>query len=142
MRAAPTLAILVAIGTLALGQSKPHTPKVGSPERKAILDAVRPHVGKQLGSKKVVFVPQDFRVLGNWAFLFGEPREANGKPLNLKGTQFEQLAKDGVWDPNVSALLKKSNGKWTVLACVVGATDVPWVEWPQKYKAPKAIFPL
>lgn len=33
------------------------------------------------------------------------------------------------------------NGKWTVKAADVGATDVEWLEWPATYGAPASIFP-
>lgn len=115
------------------------TPKVGSPERKALMDALRLPVEKQL-KKKVVFKVDHLKVQGDWAFLTGVPQQANGKAMDYRNTPYQALIDDGVFDNWICALLRKEHGKWQVLTFQIGATDVPWVGWSEEYKAPAAIF--
>jgi hypothetical protein len=49
----------------ALAQSQPHTPEKGTPERKAILDAVR----KYRKAPQEVYTPNGFNVLKGWAYV-------------------------------------------------------------------------
>jgi hypothetical protein len=46
----------------------------------------------------------------------------------------------GAFDDSIVALLQQVGGKWRVVQYVIGATDVPYVDWDKKYHAPKAIF--
>lgn len=135
------LSILFVLATLTAQAQKATTPKIGSPERKAIMDALRVPVQKDFKGQKLVFKVENLKVLNGWAFLWGAPTAPNGKELSYKGTKFEEAVKEGFYDNNISALLRKEKGKWKVKVYVVGATDVPWVEWPEQYKAPKSIFP-
>jgi hypothetical protein len=36
--------------------------------------------------------------------------------------------------------LRNVKGKWKVVQYVIGATDVPYVDWDKEYGAPRAIF--
>lgn len=140
MRSAFVLVTLLVVSS-AFGQSKIYTPKVGSVERKAILDGFREKLKKPLSNKPVVFKVQSLKTDGQWAFYYGAPRQPNGKMLNYKGTEFEDAYNSDAFDDNCGALLKRSGKKWTVKAWFLGATDVPWVDWPEHFKAPKGIFP-
>jgi hypothetical protein len=71
----------------------------------------------------------------------GLPRNAKGKLLDYKGTDYEQAIKDGLFDDGMCALLKKEKGKWKVVAWALGSTDVPWDGWDKEFKAPRALFP-
>src|SRR5215213_5297693 len=67
------------IASAASGQIA-YTPEKGSPERKAIMDALRIPVEREL-KQKIVFVADDFRVQGTWAFVGGRPQNpAGGEP--------------------------------------------------------------
>jgi hypothetical protein len=125
----------------AFAQGKPSTPKPGSKERKAIMDTLRVPVEKDL-KKKVVFKVDTLNVLGEWAFLRGVPQQPDGKPMNYKGTVYQQALEDGAFDDGISALLRKVKGKWKVITYVIGATDVTWATWHEDYKAPRAILGL
>jgi len=79
-----TVLLLAAIWTRsAFGE--PFTPAVGSPERKAICDAVREHVLTKMAEKKppmkVLFQVGTLRVEGPWAWFEGFPVQANGNRL-------------------------------------------------------------
>lgn len=53
---------------------------------------------------------------------------------------YQDAVDSGAFDDGIVALLRKVNGKWTVVQYVIGATDVPYVDWDKKYRAPKGIF--
>jgi ketosteroid isomerase-like protein len=115
-----------------------HTPEKGSAQRAAILNALRVPVEKDL-KQKITFVTDNFKVQGNWAFVSGEPQTpAGGKP-SLKGTAWD--GQEDMFDDNFFGLLKKIGGRWKVVKHALGCTDVCYLDWWLKYKAPKAIFP-
>lgn len=117
------------------------TPAIGSPERKAIFDALRVATAKSLARKPVKFSVKWLKLQDNWAFTYGKPVKPDGSAFDYRGTPHWEALQQGVFDDNFFALLQKRSGKWTVREWVIGATDVPWVDWPEKHKAPKAIFP-
>jgi len=57
--------LLMTAGQVARAQSGSYTPKKGSPERKAILDAVRKH----RKAPDEVYTPTEFNVLKGWAYV-------------------------------------------------------------------------
>jgi hypothetical protein len=119
---------------------KVHTPAKGSAERAAILGALRVPVEKDL-KQKIVFNAEHFNVLGNWAFLSGEPQSAGGGRPDYRKTKYEGALDAGMFDNNFFALLKKTGGKWKVVKYLIGCTDVCYLSWQKDYKAPKAVFP-
>ncbi len=131
-------AMLVLTGS-ALAQGV-YTPEKGSPERKAILDALRIPVEKEL-KQQIVFVADNFNVKGNWAFIGGDPQSQDGGKPNYRGTPYQEAIEDEIFDNNFFALLKKTGGKWKVVTYAIGCTDVCYSDWWSRYKAPKTIFP-
>jgi hypothetical protein len=123
----------------AAAQGEVSTPRSGDRERRAILDALRVPVEKELGPK-VVFKVDHLKVQGGWAFLRGVPQRPGGRAVDYRGTVYGQALEDGVFDDWVCALLRKRGGKWQVVKYVVGATDVPYVGWDEEFGAPAAIF--
>ena len=91
--------------------------------------------------QKVVFVVTHLNATTDWAFVFGTPKGANGKPINYKKSDYKEQFDSGAFDENFGALLRKKSGKWTIVTWFFGATDVPWIDWHEKYKAPESIFP-
>lgn len=137
----PALCLLGLLPVFALGQARPYTPKPGSFERKLLMDTLRVPVEARL-HRPVIFQVQTLRVQNGWAFLAVTPRQPNGKPLNYKGTIYQQAIKHGTFDDAVTALLHKTDSKWRVVTFNIGATDVVYVTWPKQYHAPRALFPL
>ena len=115
-----------------------YTPEKGSAERKAILDALRVPVEKQL-KQKIVFVTDKLNVQGTWAFVSGQPTTPSGDRPSFKGTVFE--GEEDMFDNNFFGLLRKKGRRWTVVTHALGCTDVCYADWWRRYKAPKAIFP-
>ena len=135
------LSVLLMLGAViaANGQSV-YTPDRGSAERKAILDAVRTPVEREL-KQKIVFAASTFNVLGNWTFIFGTMQTPEGGQPDFSRTKYDQAQRDGFFDNNFQALIKKTAGKWTVVKYQIGCTDVCYTEWWRQYRAPKSIFP-
>ena len=117
-----------------------YTPEKGSAERKAITDALRVPVEKKL-KQSVVFNIDHLKVQEDWAFLYGAPRRPNGGKVDYSKTSYAEAQRLGMFDDNISALLHKVRGRWTVVKYVIGATDVPYIGWDEKYGAPSGIFP-
>ena len=124
-----------------LGGATAYTPEKGSPERKAIVDALRIPVEKKL-KQSVIFKIDHLKVQDGWAFLTGAPQKPDGGAIDYRGTAYQEAVNAGAFDNGVVALLRNVNGKWKVIQYVIGATDVPYVEWDKTYKAPRTIFPF
>ena len=133
------LPALLLTAAAALAQKGAYTPAPGSAERKAINEALRAPVERELG-QKVVFKVDQLKVQGGWAFLRGVPQTPAGGQLDYKATSYRQQVEEGMFDDGVVALLRKQGGRWRVVKYVIGATDVPYVSWDKDYKAPAAIF--
>lgn len=106
-------------------------PKIGSPERKAIMDSMRAPVTDYAG--KAVKFTGNVRQMGNWARFFGNVAPADGKPVKVEG-----IAADMELD-FVALLQKDAEGNWQTLHWgFAGDTSVmeearenfPKVPWP------------
>jgi hypothetical protein len=124
-----------------LGGTTTYTPEKGSPERKAIVDALRVPIEKKL-KQPVIFKIDHLKVQSGWAFLLSSPQKPDGGAIDYRGTVYQDAVDAGAFDNGVVALLRNVNGKWKVIQYVIGATDVPYVDWDKTYRAPRAIFPL
>ena len=93
-------------------------PAPGSAQRRAILDALRPAIERQLGPD-VEFVVRQMRVAGGWAFVMADPQRRGGRPIDGRRyfANFEDM--DGL---TVTALLRFRRG-WTLVDYAIGATD-------------------
>ena len=131
------ITVIVLAAVIASAQAV-YTPEKSSAERKAVLDALRIPVERDL-KQKIVFVADHFKVQGNWTFVSGRPTTPNGERPNLKGTAWEDA--EDLFDDNFFGLLRKRNGRWSVVKYALGCTDVCYLDWWRLHKAPKAIFP-
>lgn len=93
-----------------------HTPTRASPERAALMDALRVVVEPKLGSD-VVFVVTDLKVKGDWAFGVLEPTHRDGSAIALEATpmvrndggnedMFDGLRTEAIW--------RLADGHWRV----------------------------
>lgn len=134
-------ALLMALTSLtAVAQSAAYTPGKASAERKAIANALRVPVEKKV-KQSVVFKIDHLKVQDGWAFLLGAPRRTDGGQIDYSQTEYAEAKREGMFDDNIMALLHKVNGKWQVVEYIIGATDVAYIGWDEKYHAPSAIFP-
>jgi hypothetical protein len=130
---------LITLGLSVSAQTVQH-PDKGSAERTALLDTLRLPVEKEL-KQNIVFVINQINVQGQWAFVDGRLRTTDGKVPKWKGTPYAQAAGYGAQSDGISALLKRSGTGWRIVTKAIGCTDVCYVDWWRRYKAPKAIFP-
>lgn len=97
-----------------------HTPKPGSRERSAIMDALRIPLTKSHRGKRITFTRVDeFRVGGGWAHLNAATVDANNKPLGPDPSEPYM---------SLSALLHLEKGRWRVVEWIY-AGDVIEIEW-------------
>jgi hypothetical protein len=115
------------------------TPAENSPESAAILKALSVPVSKDL-KQEITFSTEKLKVEGNWAFVSGQAKNAEGGAPNWKLTKYQEFIKSGDFEDNLFALLKKTNGKWRVVTYMMNCHDVCYLDWDKRYKAPKAII--
>jgi len=97
------------------------SPSPNSPQRRAILDALRPAVARALGSP-VEFVVTTARVHDGWALVVAEPQRPGGGRIDIRRAyprDWENM--DGL---TVTAILRFRGGRWTLVDHGIGATDV------------------
>jgi hypothetical protein len=135
------MAVLLALRVCGSGLAAEgsYTPKPGSPERKQIIGAFREVVEREL-KKPLLFRIDALKVQDGWAFLRGVPLEKSGKPMDYRGTPYQESIVAGTFDDWVCALLHKKGDRWRVVAHAIGATDVPFVDWAERCHAPPGIF--
>ena len=133
------MALLVVVAALAgpVSAEAVSTPKPGSPERKAILDAVRGPIEKEL-KQEVIFRVNHLKVKDGWAFLKGQPRTKDDKPIDYRGTPFEEQAKEA--DELLVVVLRHKNDRWEVVKHELFTTDVWWHGIHKELEAPIEIF--
>ena len=125
-------AVFVLLANIASAQDKVVSPGQGTPERKLILDALRPKLEAELKTE-LVFVVSDIRVSADWAFVMAQPQRKDGKKLDGKkiyGESWEHM--DGF---TLTAVLRKKANQWTVLEYGIGATDVWWQSYCEQKSA-------
>lgn len=118
--------------TVTRSETKPHEPKAGTAERKAILDALRQPVDKvkkdmlkdspKEQAQTLVFTVETLSVLENWAYVV---------------VSYTPDFAEGV----ATAVLHRENDEWKVKDLSF-ADDVPaYSSLAERLKAPRAIFP-
>jgi len=100
------------------------TPSPGSPERRAILDALRMELG-HLAGPDLVFVVGHLKVHTGWAWIHAFPQSHDGR------SRYE----------DVSALLRKQKGRWSVQHLESGGEDCAEELDAGHCGAPAARFP-
>jgi len=134
------LALAIAAASAGPAAAQVETPGRGSPLRAAILDALRPMVAAEVGPP-VEFVVDQLRVLGPWAFVSARPQRPGGGAIDYSRTKYREAVAAGAFGDEAIALLHQTSGSWVVYEYSLGATDVPWVDWPDQYHLSPDLFP-
>lgn len=122
--------VVALVGTLLAGaagaQQPAYTPAAGSPERRAIFDALRA-AGQDRGR---VYVPSHLKVADGWAWVVAEPRSRDG------ASRFEPER----------ALVRREGARWSVVARPCGEEACDDARETARIRAafpraPAAIFP-
>lgn len=94
----------------------------GSPERRAILDALRPPIQQRLGGP-VEFVVRTVRVQDGWALVIALPRRPGGAEID--GRRYYDAEEWDVMDGlTVNGVLRYSGGRWRLVDHAIGPSDV------------------
>lgn len=130
------LAILLVLFTASVARADFIEPPRGSADRKALMDALRPHAEWVLG-KPVEFVVDELRLARGQglpnpvAFAMVRAQRPGGGRIDLANTP--GVAR-GDYDPgfmdgsSFQALYRKVGDTWVAVHWVVGATDVWWYD--------------
>lgn len=125
---------------LLLGPAKIYEPKLGSKERKAIMEGLRQVVGPTV-KQPVVFKTDWIRSNGEWAFLNGTPQRPNGGELDYSKTQYAENIREGMFGGGFTAIMHRKEKRWSAVEWTLGATDVPWDGAWKRLKLPRGLFP-
>lgn len=124
----------------AVGQDAIRRVPTGDPQRRVLLDTIRPAIEGHIG-QPVRFVVDKLQVQGDWAFYAGHIQQPNGRPIDFSRTPYAEALEEGMFDgPNTYALLRRTGGQWRLVDWVVGPTDVTYAGWPDEYGAPESLF--
>ena len=113
---------------------------VGDPQRRVLLDSIRPAIESHIG-QPVQFVVDTLQTQGDWAFYAGRIQQPNGRPIDFSRTPYAEALEEGMFDgPSTYALLRRQGARWRLVDWVVGPTDVTYAGWPSEYGAPESLF--
>lgn len=140
LRKSLIILFVVLVSTVCAFAQAVRTPADGSAERRAILDALRTPVEKEL-KQKIKFVVETLRVQGSWSFVGGVPQAENGGWPNYLATEYQEAIDNEMFDNNIFALLKNTDGEWKVVTYSIGCTDVCYAGWWRDHSAPRKVFP-
>jgi hypothetical protein len=101
-----------------------HTPPVGSAERHAVLEALRPSIEAQF-RVPIAFVPHMLCVSEGWAVILADPQRKGGGQVPWQRVMSQ--AEYDIGGIEVSAVLRYRNDRWNLVESAYGATDV-WYE--------------
>lgn len=121
------LALLFFVGAAPAAAQSWREPARGTPERRALMDAVRPWAEELFGAP-VEFVVYELRVAGGLAFAYLGAQRPGGGPIDMATTPFAlRVGSDQVLDdPDLSVLMRLEAGDWVLVERVPGPTDAWW----------------
>jgi len=141
MRRLVVVILGLVIGSAALAQSW-YEPARGTPERRDLMDAIRPHVEWVLGAP-VEFVVDELRVSGNLGFAMLTAQRPGGAPIDVgrtPGLEWGMFEPD-LGDPTqVQVLYKKSGAVWVAVHHGLASTDV-WFAWEPFCREYRPVIP-
>jgi hypothetical protein len=108
-------------------------PAVGE-DRAAILNALRVPVSAALRTT-VEFVVSRARICGNWAFVIATPQNKGGGAIRWAGTVCA-----GDTSHLAGGLMRRQGETWNLVEYALCPSDVAWSDWPERFRAPKALF--
>jgi hypothetical protein len=103
-------------------------------DRAALMDALRTPVSSKLDTV-VEFVVEKARICGDWAFVVATPQRKGGGEIRWAGTVCA-----GDTSHLAGGLMRRRGPAWSLIEYALCPSDVAWVDWPQKFGAPRALF--
>lgn len=101
---------------------------VGSALRKELFALARPKIEREAG--QAVRFQGTMQQREEWVFFKGTIVDAHGAAIPVGPGESAETA----------ILWEQRKGKWTVLEAVTGFTDVIWLDWTEKHRAPSVLF--
>jgi len=132
--------IIVALSMVLIGCAQTEKePSAASSGWASPVEAVRPAVEQVIGMP-VTFEINALRRNEEWAYLIAVPRTESGAAIDYTDTAFAEDVREGYFDDWLCALVRKgSYGKWHLVAMSIGATDAPFMDWPERYGVPRQL---
>jgi hypothetical protein len=97
------------------------------------VQVVQAAVERELGVAVMLDV-HDQRTDGEWFFLTATPLTPDGNRIDYATTRLADRAMGGEFDDWLCALLRASDQRaWDLVELEIGATDVPFVDWPDRH---------
>jgi hypothetical protein len=129
------VAILISFPLILKADEGIVSPPMGDPVRKAIADALRIPVEKDL-KKKVIFKIEKLNLWKSWAFFYGAPLQPGGKAMDYRGTRYQKAINAEMFDDNICALFHNAKDGWQVVKYEIGRTDSCFGEYERENKIP------
>ncbi len=116
------------------------TPEAGSPERKAIMDALRAPFERALG-QPVIFAVSLLKVSEGWAAVRVQPKTPSGGEIDYRRTKYRKQLEEDMFDPTGEALLRRqgASGPWRIIEWKFGGTDTALSAWVNSHGAPQSL---
>jgi len=142
---------IVAAGLALLGACSPPTPQpsdessadiaASDTQSDPLAIALTPVLSEDIGRPVSVSV-QTSAVDGDWGWIVAQPWTADGTQIDWSQTRHAERAREGLLDGGgmTYALMRRENGRWSVVEFVVGPTDAAWAEWAQRHGAPASLM--
>lgn len=116
-----------------------YTPARGTAERRAIMDAARVPMTRELG-QRVIFQVSELRTDGTWCYLEAEPLNPDDSRLDWSASAYAQDWANDMMSDLVMVLLRRQGSGWHVIDYVIGPTDVYWHNWVDDHGLPEELF--
>lgn len=116
----------------------PITPKPDSEQYRDILAAVIDPVEDAV-HQPVTLKVKHLKVENGWAFLDALPVTKAGKPIDYRGTMYQDWVDET--DEVLWVLLRYKRDRWYIVEKIFFTAEATWTEWPQYFRAPPGIFP-
>ena len=133
------LSILSVIVLLFLSGCQQTNP--GHAKTTSVVEVVQAAVAQELNMEVSLNV-ETLRQNDEWAFVSGVPLTAAGQPVDYSRTKFADAIREGYFDDGFVALAKRKRegvDDWQLTALSLGATDAPFVSWPEQFGAPREL---
>jgi hypothetical protein len=137
MERTPVAAVLL-VGYLVVGCARV---PVGDPVFPTPESAIREAIARELGMAVSLEV-ETFREHAGWAFVAGRPLTADRAPIDYARTPYARDVEEGYFDDSFAALARRAGGRdtgWSVVELSLGATDAPFVDWPDRHGLPRTL---
>lgn len=114
----------------------------GDPDRRLLLDAIRPTLIRATDGP-VHFGVLVLRRFGEFAFGVLQPRRPERQPIDWVETSYRaRVGEEHFQNGRTFVLWRRLAGGWKVEEYAVGPADAVWTAWQRRYSLPQVMFDL